>query len=319
MEEARDLASRLDRLDDHLTVVLVSMPATMFAKGRFRECLAVMERYSEDEIAHLQEPNRIRYHSSLGIAYLHTGQIERSWSALAKARALDQERSRSFSSFGGAPPRFAIRAYAARNRAFAGDTNLAFDMIREMWELASSEAQIPSIAWAMQMRAWGALLGARVDEANATAEELLRYATKAGLQTRVANARVLLGRTQMLLGNVEQGLHEARAGLSLWRNVAGLFHCSELACNIAESLVQAGSPSDACEFIEYGERVQAECDECFCGPELMRLRGVWLASQREYTAARRTFNDAISAARAMGTYAFEAAVARDLQHLPPEH
>ena len=316
MNETTQVAERLGRLDDHVAALVVAGPATMYAKGRFRAAVEVMEGFTASQVASLLPRNRVRYLCFLGIACFLLGDLERSWAMLDETRRLDDlDPSTSAYAIGGAVPAMVIRAYLARNRAIAGDIPRVLSLVEDMQVLAAREKHPPTVAWAMQMNAWAALLAGRPNEGERYASEAIEFGQRFGLRTRVGNARVSLGRAQILLHDVEGGIQNARDGLLLWRETGGLFHCSEYAALIASSLVEVGRSDAALEFIEYGEKVQAECDERFFVPELKRLRGCWLESQGDFAGARAAFDAALTGARAMGAGMFEASALRDLARL----
>lgn len=315
MNEATGLAAKLGRLDDHIAALGLAMPV-MYAKGHFRAAVRVLEGLTDSQVASLLPHNRVRYLIFLGIASFHLGELERSWIILEEARRLDDiDPSTSAYPTGGVAPAILIRAYSARNRAIAGDIPRAVSLVDDMQVLAAREKHPPTVAWAMQVKAWVALLARRPSDSERYARESIEFAQRFGLRTRVGTSQISLGRAQILLHDVEGGIQTARDGLLLWREAGGLFHCSEYAGLIALSLVKVGRSDAALEFIEYGEKVQAECDERFYGPELKRLRGCWLESQGDFAGARVAFDAALAGARQMGAGMFEASALRDLARL----
>ena len=316
MSDARELAAKLGRLDDHMTALLSAVPATALASGRFQECIQVLEAFPKSSLDELDGPLRVAYLLYLGIAYHHVGRLEDSWHTLMESKRLNVVRSSGTAHlFGGASAIVPILSYAARNRVLAGDMAHCQGLIGELWRTTLQDEHPPSRAWALQMRAWGDLLAGEFDRAAASATELITLAERIGLRTRAGVGKIHLGRAWIQQGRFEDGIRTAREGLVLWRAAGGRFHCSEYAASIAASILSVGDLEHAIEFIEYGERIQLECDESFYVPELLRLRGCWQESHGDLSGAKVFFQSAFDAARAMGAKAFECSALIDLSRL----
>jgi tetratricopeptide (TPR) repeat protein len=237
----------------------------------------------------------------LGGAYYFLGDLARAIHLLEKARRLDEADPGGIEFLtGGAVPTVPICGYGARCQHLAGNTAAALALIGHLWAVATLYDHVPTKAWAIQMRAWAALLTREPELAIGYADDLWKLSEISGLRTRLAQAKFALGRAQIQLGDLRPGVQIAREGLQLLREVGGLFHCSEYGAQIASDLVTANQADWALDFIEFGELIQLECEERHYGPELMRLRGCWLESQGNKTGARAAVQSALEAARQMG-------------------
>jgi tetratricopeptide (TPR) repeat protein len=302
--EARQLASRLGEFDKYMIATASAAP-TLFAAGKFREAIALLDGFSSDELPTLSSVSSVWRSLALGISKYHCAELVQGLAYLDEARQLDDEHPCTHeNAFGGADPAIAIRAYSARACAFSGLLRTADWHVMQGLELAKHRNHAPTRAWAIQMCAWISMFKGDYAATMAHATALLELSERLGFKPRLANALFHMGRANMATGNWEAGILQLREGYALWASAGGKFHCSELAAYAADHLLQAGRPEEAMEFVLTGEAMQRGTDERFVEAELLRVRGGILELQHNLEDAERAYRSALEISLRTGAASF---------------
>ena len=147
---------------------------------------------------------------------------------------------------------------------------------------------------------------------------MLELAERFGMQTRIANALIFLGRTSVTLGgDIEVGIDQLWKGFELWKSAGGRHLDSQFAAQAAEVLLRAGRSDEARRFIAEAQAAQNETDERLYETELLRLDG-WLLELDGDDAgagAEAHYRNAIAIAEQCGFRLFALRAARNLAGL----
>jgi tetratricopeptide (TPR) repeat protein len=313
--EARQLASDLGQFDKYIAATASAAP-TLYAAGKFREVIALLEVFSPDELRTLSSVSRVWCALILGSSKFLSGELVQGLTHLDEARQLDDAVPCTHTNaLGGGDPAVVIRAYSARACAFLGFSRTAGWHVTQGLEIANRRNHAPTKAWAVQMCAWISMLEGDFAAAMGHATELLELSERLGLKPRVAWAIFHMGRANVSAGKPEVGIPQLRQGYALWASTGGKFHCSELASYAADHLLQIGRAEEALEFVVAGEVIQQNTDERMVEAELLRLRGRLLELQHAPEAAERAYRRALEVSLRSGVALFALRAATAINRL----
>jgi len=259
---------------------------------------------------------RVNVSIVLGAAHYLRGEIDEAWAHLEEARVLDDSVQITHEHpVAGADPAIMIRAISMRVRGMQGYLEQAEALAAQALQIAESRGHPPTIAMAKQ--AWIRVLLTKGEYAQAASEakQMLELSERFGIQTRVANGWMFLGRTSVALGDVEAGIVLLRKGYDLWTSAGGKQQGSQYGSQAADALLRAGRSDEARQFIADAQAVQADTDERFYESELLRLSGRCLEIDGDNTGARAHYQDAIAVAEKRGLKLFSLRAAHDLARL----
>ena len=310
--KARELARELGRVEDYVSAWVGSAPS-MNSAGRNGELIAGIHGIEPAQLAALAPRWRINVSIVLGAAHYLRGEIAEAWQHLEDARLLDDSVQLTHEHpVAGADPAIMIRAISMRVRGMQGYLAQAEALAAEAVRIAEARAHPPTIAMAKQ--AWIRVLLSKGEHAQAVAEaqQMLALSERFGIQTRMANAWMFLGRARIALGDVEPGMALLRKGYELWVSAGGKQQCSQYGAQAADALLRAGRSDEARRYLAEAQAVQAETDERFYESELLRLAGRLLEGDGDEAGAEPRYREAIAIAEARGLKLFALRAARDL-------
>lgn len=313
--KARELARELGRVEDYVSAWVGSAPS-MNSAGRNGELIAGIHGIEAAQLAALAPRWRINVSIVLGAAHYLRGEIAEAWQHLEDARLLDDSVQLTHEHpVAGADPAIMIRAISMRVRGMQGYLEQAEALAAEAVRIAEARAHPPTIAMAKQ--AWIRALLSKGEHAQAAeeAKQMLALSERFGIQTRVANAWMFLGRASIALGDVEPGIALLRKGYELWVSAGGKQQCSQYGAQAADALLRAGRSEEARRYLAEAQAAQAETDERFYESELLRLAGRLLEGDRDDAGAEARYREAIAIAEARGLKLFALRAARDLAGL----
>ncbi|PSL81146.1 adenylate cyclase [Variovorax sp. WS11] len=313
--KARELARELGRVEDYVSAWVGSAPS-MNSAGRNGELIAGIHGIEPAQLALLAPRWRVNVSIVLGAAHYLRGEIAEAWQHLEDARLLDDSVQLTHEHpVAGADPAIMIRAISMRVRGMQGYLEQAEALAAEAVRIAEARAHPPTIAMAKQ--AWIRVLLSKGEHAQAAAEakQMLALSERFGIQTRVANAWMFLGRTNIALGDVEPGIALLRKGYELWVSAGGKQQCSQYGAQAADALLRAGRSEEARRYLADAQAAQAETDERFYESELLRLAGRLLEGGGDDAGAEARYREAIAIAEARGLKLFALRAARDLANL----
>lgn len=313
--KARELARELGRLEDYVSAWVGSAP-TLNSAGHNGELIESLREVDAAQLASLEPRLRINVSIVLGAAHYLRGEIGAAWARLEEARVLDDSVQLTHEHpVAGADPAIMIRAISMRVRGMQGYLEQAEALAAQAVQIAEARGHPPSIAMARQ--AWIRVLLARGEHAQAAsqAKQMLELSERFGIQTRVANGLIFLGRTSVALGDVDAGIALLRRGYDLWVSAGGKQQASQYGAQAADVLLRAGRSGEARRFIADAQTVQGESDERFYETELLRLGGRLLELDGDDRGAEARYQDAIAIAEERGLKLFSLRAARDLAGL----
>ena len=148
--------------------------------------------------------------------------------------------------------------------------------------------------------------------------EWLPLAFEFGSAVGVANATMLRGWANVMLGEVEAGLAELHDGLGRWRSTGSKFYGPVRLGRVVAAFIEAGELEQGAALLAEAFQVMESTGERFYEAELHRLRGVLLAtsSSSRPAEAEACFENAINLARSQGARLFELRASMALSRLP---
>jgi class 3 adenylate cyclase/tetratricopeptide (TPR) repeat protein len=313
--KARALARELGRVEDYVSAWVGSAP-TLNSAGHNGELIESLHEIEAAQLASLEPRLRINVSIVLGAAHYLRGEIGAAWAQLEEARVLDDSVQLTHEHpVAGADPAIMIRAISMRVRGMQGYLEQAEALAAQAVQIAEARGHPPSIAMARQ--AWIRVLLAKGEHAQAASEakQMLELSERFGIQTRVANGLIFLGRTSVALGDVDAGIALLRKGYDLWVSAGGKQQASQYGAQAAEVLLRAGRSGEARRFIADAQAVQGDSDERFYETELLRLGGRLLELDGDDSGAETRYQDAIAMAEERGLKLFSLRAARDLAGL----
>jgi class 3 adenylate cyclase/tetratricopeptide (TPR) repeat protein len=313
--KARALARELGRVEDYVSAWVGSAP-TLNSAGHNGELIESLHEIEAAQLASLEPRLRINVSIVLGAAHYLRGEIGAAWAQLEEARVLDDSVQLTHEHpVAGADPAIMIRAISMRVRGMQGYLEQAEALAAQAVQIAEARGHPPSIAMARQ--AWIRVLLAKGEHAQAASEakQMLELSERFGIQTRVANGLIFLGRTSVALGDVDAGIALLRKGYDLWVSAGGKQQASQYGAQAAEVLLRAGRSGEARRFIADAQAVQGDSDERFYETELLRLGGRLLELDGDDSGAEARYQDAIAMAEERGLKLFSLRAARDLAGL----
>lgn len=149
-------------------------------------------------------------------------------------------------------------------------------------------------------------------------DEWLPLAMKFGSALGVANATMLRGWANVMIGEIKAGLAEMRHGLDQWRSMGSKFYAPTRLGRAAATFLAAGEVGQgAAVLAEAFEAIQSSGEHRY-EAELHRLQGLTFAesSPARLAEAEACFGTAMDIARSQGARLFELRAAMALNRLP---
>ncbi|UCG25792.1 MAG: AAA family ATPase [Chloroflexota bacterium] len=113
------------------------------------------------------------------------------------------------------------------------------------------------------------------------------------------------GEALAMLGKVEEGIREMRAGMATERDAGIICYMPVRFCFLAEALAKAGKSTEALETLSQAFALIEETDERFWEPELHSLQADLLLMQGQVAAAETSLLKAVEVARQLSAKSFE--------------
>jgi tetratricopeptide (TPR) repeat protein len=314
--KARELARQLGRVDCYVSA-LVGAATTLHAIGRNNELIESIDEIGPAQLQSLEPALRVNVAIVLGAAHYLRGEILEAWTQLEEARVLDDSVQLTHEHpVAATDPAIMTRAIGMRVRGMQGYLEQAEALAAQAVQIAEARGRHPP-TMAVAKQAWIRVLLSKAEYAQAASEakQLLDLSERFGIQTRVANAWMFLGRTSVALGDVDAGIALLRKGYDLWMSTGGMQQGSQYGAQAADALLRAGRSDVAQRFIAEAQTSQSETDERFYETELLRLGGRLLEIDGDDTRAEAHYRNAIAIAEERGCKLFSLRAARDLATL----
>lgn len=318
---ARELALELGQ-DDLFVMACTGLGASMWAQGRYRDVMQMLQQLAPEGLARLKPMSRLFHRSVLGMVRLHLGELDAAWADTQEAlRELETIAPQHRLGMGGIDATVNVLGQGAAICVHQGRLDEADAMTTRIALIAEQGAHEPSRAWALSMLRWRAFRRGEMAESARIGREVLAISERLGFRTRVATGQMMLGRALVANGEVDEGLPLLRAGHAHWLAAGASAMGSEYASHCAEVLTKAGRLEEAAEFLRAGEQVQRDVEERFYEAELLRQRGrlfelgVDIDATGEIGDAEPLYRRALEVARRQGAMLFALRAASDLARL----
>ena len=158
---------------------------------------------------------------------------------------------------------------------------------------------------------FAAILGAcerNPAEVERLASEVIELSTRKNFANWLPAGEVLYGWAQSASGNTAEGLSWIRNGIEAWQATGAMLLVPYWLALKAEALHLANHTSEALEAIRVAESLVERSEERWCGVELHRLRGVFLAGMTaDETQIEASFCAAVSMAKQQNSISLEEA------------
>jgi class 3 adenylate cyclase/tetratricopeptide (TPR) repeat protein len=308
---ARDLATSLDRPDEHLQACS-GIAAGLSAAGRFGEAIALVERFGPDELARVKPMGRVHRLVRMAFPRVLRGELALAGNYLTEARReLENARPEEWQPLAGADPLVAILMFLSRNLMCQGLLSSAYACAREGLDVA--EQRQHSFSRVRALNQIGVMSDLKGDWSDAITRyrEALELAERYGLRALGANAKSGLGRALVATGQLDDGIRLLREGYSGWVMFGGRFFSTFFAAAAAEVLLNAGRRDEAAEFMLAGESTQQETEERWQASAFLSLRGRLAELDGDSAEAETAYCRAIEIAERQGAllYSLRAATA----------
>lgn len=157
-------------------------------------------------------------------------------------------------------------------------------------------------------------------EAVACADHALAICEKHGFNTRIGNILQHRGPALFELGEEEQGLSDIKEGVTLWRELNGIFLMARNLAKLGEYQLRARQLEQARASLSEAEHLAETTEEKMHLAEIIitRLLGLVWQAEGHPERARLYFERAIARSREQGARLFELNAARDLVMLSAE-
>ncbi|WP_218511997.1 adenylate/guanylate cyclase domain-containing protein [Variovorax sp. dw_308] len=299
-ERARGIAQELGRLDDFVRAWASSAP-TLFGAGRPGEVIESMRNVTSQQMDLLPKGLRVDATTILGVANFLMGHSHQAWEYLESARKLDDViKLTHLHPIGGGDPAIALRAYSLRCAAMQGHLDRAASISDEAMAIAAARGHAPSIAWAKQGTLHILLWKGDYAQAEAMSMQLIEFAERFGIKTRIGFGLVNLGRATIALGRVDEGAVFLRRGCDVWASSGGKFHLAEMLAHGADNLLRVGRIDEARAFLAEAQAVQATTDERYYESELLRIAGRLLQVDGDVQGAGSAYLSALATSERQG-------------------
>jgi tetratricopeptide (TPR) repeat protein len=202
---------------------------------------------------------------------------------------------------------------ASRNAWFIGQTDAARGRMADALTSTNRSNSPYDIAFAQYMAAILFVLLREYEDAQAQATQSMTLSDKYGFPQFAAISRIALGRARASLGKAAEGSELIRDGLQAMAQTGSRVAITMYLTWQAEAEALNGRFDDALETIE--RAANANLEERFYLPEMIRTRGELLLSKNDTPAAESSFREAIILSKKMGARSFELRAATNLAHI----
>ena len=304
---ARDLATSLDRPDEHLQAC-GGIATGLSAAGRFGEAIALLERFGPAELARVKPIGRVNRLVRMAYARMYRGE-------LAQARIHLTEARRELETASPSAWLVPVLLHLAMNLAYEGLLSSAHACAQEGLGIAEERQHSNSRVWARCTIGWMSLLKGDWNDAFSRFTQAIELAERYSLKPYGAFASFGLGIALVATGRVEDGTRLLRDGFAGWTTFGGTNASTPFAADAAEVLLDAGRRDEATEFMLAGEKTQEETEEKFRAASLLSLRGRLAELDGDRAGAETAYRRAIEVAEHQGALLFSLRAATALARL----
>ena len=206
---------------------------------------------------------------------------------------------------------------------YLGYPDQALQRSQEVQNLARELGHPLSLVFALRFSTAVYRLRREGQIAQARAEAVIALSGEQGFPFFRAGGTFLRGWALAEQGQVEEGIAEMQAGLSIWREI-GITQLGQLSLLLAEAYGKAGRVQDGLDILTQATAEMGESNEHWWQGEMLRVRGELLLAlgsntqkvlQANGREAEACFQKAIEAARSQGAKSLELRAALSLSRL----
>jgi predicted ATPase len=304
-EQVRDEA-QLFRVLFGLSIVSVVRAEYGKARHFAEQCLRLAERADDAAL-------RVQAHWLVGLSVQFIGDLTGSREHLERSIALyDAERHATHLFLYGA---ILNRMHLGRVMLYLGFPDRAQVWIAEGLRMAETMrhplALCNTLSVAVTVEAFHRNTGTIID----MAEKMLFHADEHGLPHYAGIATIMRGWARAMLGEVDEGCAEIKAGLSAQLDIETEQQRAYFLVLLAEALCGAGRFDEGMRALDEAQEALNRTDERYYEAELHRLKGELLMKAQSLEAAEVCFRHSVDVARLQGARAFELRAATGLARL----
>ena len=312
---ARELALRLDRIDDYV-LACAGFGANLWAVGRFDEVLAMMARIGGDDLARLRPMTRVFHGVVRGLVKFYLGELDESHALMTEAlRTLALVLPQDRLDIGGIDAGVVTRMQCIGACVCMGRLEQADALTQEAIEIAQRRNHPPTLAWVLSLQRWMAFRHGDMAESIRLSRERQLLSERLGSDSQPGSAQMLLGRAMVGSGQVEEGMRLLQDGFAIWTADGSQTGITVFAAMAADALLAAGRPEDAEPFVAAGEQALGHIPERFFVAELIRLRALLSRHSGDLVAAEAGLRRAMAMADHQAARLFALRAASDLARL----
>jgi serine/threonine protein kinase/predicted ATPase len=288
-------------------------------RGDLRLCLALAEEGVEFA-TRLNDPGMVMEASFMvGETMLYRGDFAtaREWFSSALENYDDRERTRQWADFTGHDAGITHRSNLAVALWHLGFPDQAWQINREMCQLAREIGHPFSLAYALHHTSWLFQYLRLGPETEAAADEQIAIATAQGFALWMATGTFYQGEGTLLQGDRAKGLSLLLQGLAAFRRSGAELSLTCLLAVVGRACTQFSRFRDAHEVLDEGLALVEKNDERCQQAELYRLKGELLLAEStgNDAAAEDYFQKAIATAREQHSKAWHLRAATSLARL----
>jgi tetratricopeptide (TPR) repeat protein len=312
---ARSAAAKLELPEEYARAGIGIAPL-LFGQCRYREVIDIGEGISTRLLEHLRPQTRVHLWTMLGVANYCTGAFATALEFETRAAKLDDDVQCTHENpIGGGDPAVVCRSYAGVSCTALGFLEKSVAWSETAWAIANARDHAFSIAWAglVRMRSLNPL--GRNAESVDVGNMCVSICERHGFNARLGNVLVFRGAARVAIGEREDGLADMRRGLSMWRQVSGTFHLTQMFSDFVQCLLRLGRLDEAEQALREAEGIVGNTEEQSHCSEIHRLRGQLHEAAAERELAEICYQKALGWSRAQHARLFELRTSTNLAQL----
>ena len=312
---ARELARQLGQIDTYARAC-AGIGASLWSQGKFEEATQLLGSIPDDDLARMNPMSRVSYSIVLALVKAHLGDLEAAHRlSLEALRDLDRVPPDKREDISGVDPGVMALSNAVSVCVPMGLLDQAEAYTNQLIQIARGRDHGPTQSWALSNERWLAYRKGDIAESLRISQQQLELLERLELRNRFGPGRLLLGRSVVASGRVDEGALLLREGFDQFVIERGVAGTTEMAVIAAEVLIECGRFDDAQTYITAGEKTLSAVGERNFAAELARLRARLVYASGAPAKAEAIYREAITIAEGQGAVMFQLRAAHDLARL----